>query len=153
MGIPAWGKEVLKRQDEHTARLDEHTSKLDEHTAKLDEHTAKLDEHTAKLDKLTVTVERHDVFHADLMVFLNQQFAETRRTILEDVKRYLDIVVEDMRSDNRAFREQQRADGNVLKDHAGRIGQLEETQNVAKVSLRGLQARVGALESGQESLS
>ena len=58
-----------------------------------DEHTARLDEHTAKLDELTVTVERHDVFHADLMVFLNQQFAETRRTILDDVKRYLDIVL------------------------------------------------------------
>ena len=123
MGTPVWGKEVLKKQEEHSAAL----------------------------EQLNVKVEEHDAFHADLMAFLRHQFDVVLRQQFDDMRRHFDVTVENIRSDNRAFGEQLQAHTTLLKNHSPRIEQLESGQQVVNAAVRGLSNRVGALETSQDA--
>ena len=144
MDIPTWGKEVIKTQDEHTA-------KLDEHTAKLDQLNLKVDKLEAKVDKLEAKVDRVEASQADLVVFLNERFNQMDERF-DEILRHIDVQRENTRSDQRAYGEQQQAQVKSLDNHSGRLERLEDSEKVVNASLRSLVGRVGALEERNPSL-
>jgi hypothetical protein len=134
MGLPIWGQQLLKKQDEQSATLGVQSGKLDQLLASVGDLRARVD--------------RHDEFHADLMIFLREQF--------DEVRRHMDVAVENMRSDNRSdnrvYWEQQREHNRQLERQSGRLDKLEENEKVTTVSVRGLIARVGALKKQKDSV-
>jgi hypothetical protein len=173
MDIPLWGQKLLEKQDELSARVELNSTKIDQNSAKIDQNSVKIDQNSVKIDEnsvkidansvkidglsvrvdglsakvdglsvkvdaLSAKVSEHDAFHADLMIFLRQQFA--------DMHRHFDVALENMRSDQRAFGEQQHSHAKSLHLHSGRLEKLEDNEKVVGASLRGVISRVISLE-------